>query len=55
MNRRKVIVLLGGAVIWPLAARAQQPAMPVIGWLSIASSLNEILPTSADRMEISPA
>jgi putative ABC transport system substrate-binding protein len=55
LKRREVITLIGGAAAWPLAARAQRPALPIVGVVSARSAEGSTRQSDAFRKGLAEA
>jgi putative ABC transport system substrate-binding protein len=55
LKRRDFITLLGGGMMWPVTARAQQPLMPVIGFLAVSSAEAPSGPVAAVQLALKEA
>jgi len=55
MRRREFITLIGGTAVWPLAARAQQPVLPVVGFLGTRAAGDDLYLLSAFRQGLKEA
>jgi putative ABC transport system substrate-binding protein len=55
MNRRNILSLLGGAAAWPVAARGQQAALPIVGYLNGQSPETEVTAVAAFRQGLTEA
>jgi putative ABC transport system substrate-binding protein len=55
MRRRELIALVGGAITWPVRVRAQQPSIPIIGFLSSRSEIDSAFSVAAFRQALNEA
>jgi len=53
MGRREFVALLGGATAWPIAVRAQQPAVPIVGFVEGRSADATVRQAAAFRKGLS--